>query len=207
MHQPLPIAVLISGTGRSLRNLIERIDAGTLPAEIRLVVSSRTGVKGLDIAEAAGIATEVHQRKSHESDEAYGEAVFERVRASGAELVVMAGFLRLLPIPPEFENRVINIHPALIPAFCGHGYYGDRVHQAVLDYGAKVTGCTVHFVDNEYDRGPIILQRTAPVRDDDTAETLAARVFTEECQALPEAIALIAAGRVHVAGRRVRIDA
>ncbi|MBC7351484.1 MAG: phosphoribosylglycinamide formyltransferase, partial [Thermogutta sp.] len=104
-----------------------------------------------------------------------------------------------------FENRVVNIHPALIPAFCGQGFYGLRVHQAVLDYGAKITGCTVHFADNLYDHGPIILQRVVPVLDDDTPETLAARVFAEECKAYPEAITLIAEGRVQVEGRKVRI--
>lgn len=117
----------------------------------------------------------------------------------------MGGFLKHVLIPADFENRVINIHPALIPAFCGRGMYGRYVHQAVLDYGAKISGCTVHFVDDQYDHGPIILQRTVPVLDDDTAEALAHRVFDAECEALPEALALIAAGRVHVEGRHVRI--
>jgi folate-dependent phosphoribosylglycinamide formyltransferase PurN len=115
----------------------------------------------------------------------------------------MAGFLKHVPIPPDFENRVTNIHPALIPAFCGHGFYGRRVHEAVLQYGAKISGCTVHFVDNDYDHGPIILQRTVPVRGDDTPESLAARVFEQECIAYPEAINLIAAGRLRVEGRLV----
>ena len=117
----------------------------------------------------------------------------------------MAGFLKFAPVPADFANRVVNIHPALIPAFCGLGYYGLRVHQAVLDYGAKISGCTVHFVDNQYDHGPIILQRVVPVEEEDTPETLAARVFAAECEALPEAIRLFAAGRVAVDGRRVRV--
>ena len=117
----------------------------------------------------------------------------------------MGGFLKRITIPEDFAHRVVNIHPALIPAFCGDGFYGHRVHEAVLEYGAKLSGCTVHFADNQYDHGPVILQRAVPVLDDDTPDTLAARVFAAECAAYPEAIGLIAAGRVAVEGRRVRI--
>ena len=117
----------------------------------------------------------------------------------------MAGFLKRVTIAEDFANRVTNIHPGLIPAFCGHGFYGHHVHQAVIDYGAKLSGCTVHFADNQYDHGPVILQRAVPVLDDDTADTLAARVFEAECEAYPEAIQLIAQGRVRVEGRKVRI--
>src|SRR5262249_18543435 len=119
-------------------------------------------------------------------------------------LVILAGFLSLLDIPPEYKGRVLNIHPALIPAFCGAGYYGSKVHKAVLAAGVKVSGCTVHFADDSYDTGPIILQRVVPVLDDDTVETLAARVFQEECQALPQAISLYAEGRLKLDGGRVR---
>ena len=119
--------------------------------------------------------------------------------------MILAGFLSLLYIPPEYKGRVMNVHPSLIPAFCGEGYYGARVHQAVLDSGVKVTGCTVHLADDAYDTGPIVLQRAVPVLDDDTAETIAARVFQEECKALPEAISLYAEGRLRIDGRRVRI--
>ena len=117
----------------------------------------------------------------------------------------MGGFLKRLSIPADFANRVVNIHPALVPSFCGEGFYAHRVHEAVLEYGAKLSGCTVHFADNQYDHGPVILQKAVPVRDDDTPETLAARVFAAECEAYPEALRLIAAGRVSVEGRRVRI--
>ena len=143
--------------------------------------------------------------KRSTSAEEYGQAIFDVCRQRRADLVVMGGFLKFVPIPPDFDNRVMNIHPALIPAFCGAGYYGHRVHEAVLDYGAKVSGCTVHFVDNQYDHGPIILQRVVPVADDDTPDTLAARVFAAECEAYPEAIRLFAAGRLKVEGRRVQI--
>jgi len=117
----------------------------------------------------------------------------------------MGGFLKRLTIPEDFLNRVTNIHPALLPAFGGEGFYGRRVHEAVLEYGVKITGCTVHFADNQYDHGPIILQKAVPVLDDDTPETLAARVFQAECEAYPEALQLIAEGRLRVEGRRVRI--
>ncbi len=207
MPKPLRIAVLLSGSGRTLANLLAKRAEGALPVEFVLVVSSHAGVRGLEIAAEAGVPTQTLLPKTFRSLEAYGQAVFDACRAAGAELVVMAGFIKYVPIPPDFENRVVNIHPALIPAFCGHGYYGHRVHQAVLDYGAKVSGCTVHFVDNEYDHGPIILQRVVPVCDSDTADELAARVFEAESAAFPDALALIARGCVSVEGRRVRVRA
>src|SRR5207244_9125607 len=124
------------------------------------------------------------------SREESSQCIFDRCREARLDLACLAGFLQLLPVPDDFAGRVMNIHPALIPAFCGKGFYGHRVHEAVLEYGVKVTGCTVHFVDNEYDHGPIILQRSVPVIDDDTHETLAARVFEQECDAYPEEIPL-----------------
>jgi phosphoribosylglycinamide formyltransferase-1 len=204
-QSPLKLAVLISGGGTTLRNLIEQIGGGSLRADIKLVVSSNPSAGGLRFGDEAGIPSLVVRQKDHPDPAAFAHAVFDPIRAAGVELVVMGGFLKHVPIPPDFENRVINIHPALIPSFCGHGMYGLRVHQAVLDYGAKVTGCTVHFVDNEYDHGPIILQRVVEVNPDDSAETLQKRVFAVECEALPAAINLIAAGRVQVAGRQVRV--
>ena len=118
--------------------------------------------------------------------------------------MICGGFLALLKIPADFSGRVINIHPSLIPAFCGHGFHGSRVHEAALARGAKVSGCTVHFVDDEYDHGPIIIQHVVPVLDEDTPTELAARVFTAECEALPEAIRLFASGRLEIDGSRVR---
>jgi phosphoribosylglycinamide formyltransferase-1 len=131
--------------------------------------------------------------------------VFDAIRHSHSELVVLAGFLSLLRIPADYRGRVINVHPALIPSFCGKGFYGTKVHDAVVQSGVKVSGCTVHFVDNEYDSGPIILQRTVPVHDRDTPQALAARVFKEECKALPEAITQYADGRLEISGHRVRV--
>jgi phosphoribosylglycinamide formyltransferase-1 len=146
----------------------------------------------------------IYNKKTTSNDN-FSRAIFEPCREAGVKYVVMGGFLKHVPIPPDFENRVVNIHPALIPAFCGKGMYGLAVHQAVLDYGAKLTGCTVHFVDNEYDHGPVILQEAVPVRDDDTAEKLAARVSVAEWHALPAALKLLAQGKVNVAGRRVHV--
>jgi phosphoribosylglycinamide formyltransferase-1 len=202
---PLPIAVLISGGGTTLRNLLERIQAGVLPVAVRLVVSSSAKARGLEFAAAAGIPTRVLPRAAFASDADYGEAIFGACRESGVSLVVMGGFLKFVPIPADFVHRVINIHPSLIPAFCGAGMYGHHVHEAVLAYGAKVSGCTVHFVDNQYDHGPIISQHAVPVLAGDTPATLAARVFVAECEAYPAAIRAIAEGRVHVEGRRVNV--
>lgn len=204
-NPPFRLAVLISGGGTTLKNLIEKIAAGCLGAEIALVVSSSSAARGLQFARDAGIPAVVVDPKQFASQDTFSACVFERCRTAAADLVVMAGFLKRVTIPQDFTNRVVNIHPGLIPAFCGQGFYGHRVHQAVLDYGAKLSGCTVHFADNDYDHGPVILQRAVPVLDDDTAETLAARVFEAECAAYPEAIQLIADGRVRVEGRKVRI--
>ena len=199
------IAVLISGGGTTLRNLIEKIDAGQLPIEIALVVSSSPAARGLQFAHDADIPEVVVERKAFDSQEDFSRDIFDRCRQAHADLVVMAGFLKRLTIPDDFANRVVNIHPALIPAFCGAGFYGHHVHEAALEYGVKLSGCTVHFADNQYDHGPVIVQQAVPVLDDDTPETLAARIFEAECEAYPEALRLLAAGRVTVEGRRVRI--
>lgn len=205
MTVPLPIAVLISGGGTTLRNLIEQQRAGQLPIDIRLVISSNPQAKGLQYASDAKIPSRVIEKKKGISASEYEQQMFEPCRAAGVKYVVMAGFLKHVPIPVDFENRVINIHPSLIPAFCGQGMYGLKVHQAVLDYGAKITGCTVHFVDNQFDHGPIIGQWAVPVRDDDTAESLQARVFAQECSAYPAVLRALAAGDVTMQGRRVHV--
>lgn len=206
MTTPLPAAVLISGGGRTLKNLLDRIQVGRLDVEIRQVISSSSLAGGLQIAVDARVPAQVLRPREFSTAEAYSEAVFCAVRASGARWVAMAGYLKHLLIPADFAHRVTNIHPALIPAFCGQGYYGLRVHQSALDYGVKVSGCTVHFVDNQYDHGPIILQRVVPVLDDDTPQTLADRVFALECEAYPQVLQWLAEGRVQLDGRRVRVD-
>jgi formyltetrahydrofolate-dependent phosphoribosylglycinamide formyltransferase len=203
--KPFRIAVLISGGGTTLLNLLRKIAAGRLPVEIALVISSSPAARGLQFAAEAGIPSQVISRAGFASQDDFSRAVFDPCRQAGVDLVVLGGFLKRLAIPEDFTNRVVNIHPALVPAFCGDGFYGHHVHEAVLAYGAKLSGCTVHFADNQYDHGPVIVQRAVPVCDDDTPETLAARVFEAECEAYPEALRLIAAGRVTVEGRRVRI--
>lgn len=200
---PLPIAVLISGGGTTLRNLIDRQQRVALPIDIRLVISSSPSAKGLQFAADAGIPSLVIEKKKGLSAADYERAMFDPCRAAGVQYVVMAGFLKHVPIPADFENRVINIHPSLIPAFCGQGMYGLKVHQSVLDYGAKITGCTVHFVDNQYDHGPIIGQWPVAVHDGDTAEALQSRVFATECEAYPAVLSALAAGRISIAARRV----
>jgi formyltetrahydrofolate-dependent phosphoribosylglycinamide formyltransferase len=204
-RRPLLLAVLISGGGTTLANLIAKIKAGQLDARIERVVSSNPAAKGLRFAEEAAIPAAVVERRKFPDDAAFSQAVFDECRKTRVDLVVMAGFLKHLLIPVEFENRVVNIHPALIPAFCGQGFYGHHVHEAVLEAGARVSGCTVHFVDNQYDHGPIILQHSVPVLDDDTPDRLAARVFEAECEAYPEALRLIAAGKVTISAGQVRI--
>lgn len=201
---PVRLAVLISGGGTTLVNLHEQILAGTLNAEISLVVASRN-CRGVERSRELGLPTRVIRTGQSAGIVGYSNAVFDACRRVNVGLVVLAGFLSRILIPDDFSGRVMNIHPALIPAFCGQGMYGHHVHEAVIARGCKVTGCTVHFCDNEYDHGPIILQRTVPVLDDDTPETLATRVFEAECAAYPEAINLFAAGCLKIEGQRVRI--
>ena len=188
---PMRLAVLLSGSGRTLDNLLEQIAAGRLAAAVVTVVSSRADVRGVRIAERAGVPVTVLPPAGRPIA-AWSDAIFAACRAARAELVVMAGFLHLVRIPADFADRVINIHPSLLPAFGGRGFHGMHVHRAVLDRGCTVSGCTVHLVDDEYDHGRILHQKTVPVLPDDTPESLAARVFAAECQAFPEAIARIA---------------
>ncbi len=202
---PLRLAVLLSGSGSTLQNLIDHIGRGELNAEITCVLSSREGVYGLERARNAGLPALAVPRKSYPDTAAFNNALWREIRAHGAELVVLAGFMTLIEVPADFHNRIINVHPALIPAFCGHKMYGHHVHEAVLAYGAKVSGATVHFVDGEYDHGPILMQRCVPVLDDDTPDTLAERVQAMEREIYPKAVQLIAEGRVSVEGRRVRV--
>jgi phosphoribosylglycinamide formyltransferase-1 len=196
--------VCVSGQGTTLQNLIDRIKSRKLRAEIVQVVASRPRIGAIERAEAARIPLALANYHARSTAE-FSASVFDPIRHNRCELVILAGFLSLLRIPPDYRGRVINVHPALIPSFCGKGFYGSTVHQAVLDAGVKLSGCTVHFVDDSYDRGPIILQRAVPVLERDTPESLAARVFKEECKALPEAITLFAEGGLEIHGRRVAV--
>jgi len=194
------VAVAISGRGSNVEALLRALPAGG-PAEVVLVLSDRPDAGGLARAQERGIPTAV---LTPPADAAAWLAPLDEHRA---DLLVLAGFIKLVPeaVIARYRGRVINIHPALLPAFGGKGMYGRRVHEAVLEYGAKVSGCTVHFADDTYDTGPVLVQKCVPVKDDDDPDTLAARVFEAECEAYPEAIRLLAGGRVAVVGRRILI--
>ncbi len=201
----IDLAVLLSGSGTTLQNLIDRIEAGVLDARVRVVIASREDAYGLVRAQNHEIPAAVVARRQYKGMDAFNDAVWREIRKYPVDLAVLAGFMSLLHVPDGFANRMMNVHPALIPSFCGKGMYGHHVHEAVLAYGAKVSGATVHFVDEHYDHGPIILQECVPVLDDDTPDTLADRVQAKERELYPRAIQLFAEGRLRVEGRRVRI--
>lgn len=202
---PLKLAVLVSGSGTTLQNLIDRIGSGDLAAEISLVVGSRSELTGLQRARDARLVHTVVDRKVHPDCAEFSRHVFERIDEAKVDLVCLAGWLCLLDLPRRYCGRVMNIHPALLPAFGGKGMYGNKVHEAVLAHGCKVSGCTIHFVDGAYDSGPIILQRCCQVLEDDSPQTLARRVFEEEKIAYPQAINLFAQDRLKIEGRNVRV--
>lgn len=198
------LGVLLSGGGRTLLNLLDEIRQGRLEAEVVVVIASRQ-CKGIERAQAAGLDVRlVAYRQMPDLDE-YSTALARILDEARVDLVCLAGFLSLWRLPERYLGRVMNIHPALLPSFGGKGMYGPRVHEAVLARGCKVSGCTVHFVTNEYDAGPIIVQRCVPVGEGDTPDDLADRVFEQECQAYPEAIRLYAAGRLRIEGGVARI--
>lgn len=182
------IAILVSGGGRSLENLSKLCSAEELEAELALVISNKADAFALERAARLAIPSLVIDPERQLSPEDFSAAVFEAATSADCALVVLAGFLRFLPIPPAWERRVLNIHPSLLPAFGGKGYYGDRIHRAVLERGVRYTGCTVHYVDNIYDNGPILIQRLVEVHPEDTVDSLGARVFDEEKIALPDSI-------------------
>ena len=205
MSKTINLAVLISGSGKTLQNLIDKIDDNTLNAKIQVVISSSPDAYGIKRAEQNNIPVTIAKYSDYDSSEVFSNAIIKEIEKYPIDLIILAGFMHLLRIPDKYSEKVMNIHPGLIPSFCGKGYYGHHVHKAVIESGIKVSGCTVHFVDNEYDHGPIIIQRTVPVYEDDTPDTLAQRVFKEECIAYPEAIHLFAEGRLKIEGRRVKI--
>ncbi len=191
--EPLRLAVLISGGGTTLENLVARIGDGRLRGvQIRLVISSRASVRGVDIARSAGLPLAIIRRKDYPSDDLFSAAITAALDHAGVDLVTLAGFLCFWHLPPQYEGRVLNIHPALLPRFGGQGFYGHRVHEAVLAAGAAESGCTVHLVDNQYDHGPIVAQSRVPVRPDDTPDTLAERVGAAERELYPRVIQYVA---------------
>lgn len=205
MPNPLKIAVLLSGSGRTLQNFIDLRQRGELNIEISVVIGSRNNIMGLQRAADANIPTAVIDRRNFSSLEECCSNIFNLCDQAKVDLVCLAGWLCLLHLPQRYQGRTMNIHPALLPAFGGKGMFGHHVHESVINHGCKISGCTVHFLDNAYDTGPIIIQRPCPVLDDDTPDTLAARVFEQEMIAYPEAITLFAQNRLKIEGRRVRI--
>jgi phosphoribosylglycinamide formyltransferase-1 len=203
--EKLKIAVLLSGSGTSLENLFDQIDAGRLHAEIIVVIASRTDAFGLERARRRGVPAFAVPRREYPQVRAFNDAIHAVLAEHEPELVALLGFMSPFETRGRYDGRSLNVHPALIPSFCGKGMYGHRVHEAVLEAGVKLTGATVHFVDAGYDQGPIILQEAVPVHDDDTPDTLAERVQAAERRLVPEAIRLFAQARLTIDGRRVHI--
>lgn len=203
MARQVSIGVIISGGGTNLQSIIDAIEAKKLDAKIEFVLSNKADAYGLVRAKNHGIPTEVLDHKAFPSREAYDQAVVDLLHGRGVELVVLAGFMRLLsPVfIKAYSNRIMNIHPALLPAFSGL-----HVQKKAVEHGVRFAGCTVHFVNEECDEGPIIIQAVVPVFADDTEETLAARILKQEHRIYPRAIQLYAEGRLHVVGRRVLVD-
>jgi len=194
--KPIRLGVLISGGGTTLINIIEYIRQGRLNAEVAVVISSLSKAGGLAKAKNAGLDAKIVRKKDYADIDQFSKRIEAELVAADVDLVVQGGWLCLWKIPARYENRVMNIHPALLPSFGGRGMWGHHVHEAVLKAGCKISGCTVHFCTNEYDKGPIIVQRACEARSDDTPDTLAVRVFEQECIAYPQAIELFAEGRL-----------
>ena len=205
----LKLAVLVSGGGTNLQAILDAIDAGTITnAEVSVVISNNAGAYALERAKNKGIDAVCLSPKTFASREAFNEALLAKLQSYNVDLVVLAGCLVVIPqsIVDAYPNKIINIHPSLIPSFCGTGYYGLKVHEGVLSRGVKVTGATVHFVDGGTDTGPIILQKAVEVKQEDTPEVLQRRVMEEaEWKIMPKAIDLIANGKVEVVNGLVKI--
>ena len=199
------LGVLISGGGTTLMNILEYIEQGRLNAKVAVVISSRSTARGVERAKNAGLDVKIVRKKDYPDIDDFSKRIEDDLVAANVDLVVQGGWLCLWKIPARYENCVMNIHPALLPSFGGQGMWGHHVHEAVLKAGCKVSGCTVHFCTNEYDKGPIIVQRTCEVKEDDTPDTLAARVFEQECIAYPQAIRLFAEDKLHVQNDVVKI--
>ncbi len=205
----LTFGILLSGKGRgsNMQALIDAARDGSIPGQVGLVVSTSPGAPALARAAEAGVPTRLIPAADFASQSDLDQALLSAFQEASVELVCLAGYMRLVgpPFLAAYAGQLMNVHPALLPAFGGKGYFGRRIHEAVLETGVKITGVTVQFVDEEYDHGPIILQRVVHVHEGDTVETLAARVLAEEHRAYPEAVRLFAEGRLRLDGRRVHV--
>ena len=201
------IGVLISGSGTNLQSLIDNIETGNIKGKITVVISNRKDAYGLNRARQKNIDALYIRQKDYESFENFNDAIIDELKKHNVELVVLAGYLKILTSKfiEEYRNRIINIHPSLIPAFCGKGYYGIKVHEEVIKYGVKLSGATVHFVDEEADTGPIIIQEAVEVSYEDTAETLQQKVLQIEHKILPLAVKYYCEGKIQISGRKVKI--
>jgi len=208
-NTPIGIAVLVSGQGRgsNMQAIIDACRAGKISGEVALVLGVRDDAPAMERARAAGVKTLAISPKSFETNQGYSDAVLAALQENSIDLICLAGYMRVLGqnVVDAYRGRIMNVHPALIPSFCGKGMYGHHVHEAVIERGVKFTGVTVHLVDEDYDTGPIVLQTVVPVEEDDTPDTLAARVLVREHATYTDAIALFAAGRLRIDGRKVRI--
>jgi phosphoribosylglycinamide formyltransferase-1 len=201
----LKLGVLVSGGGTNLQSIIDHIESGYLASQIAVVISSHDGAYALERAKRHNIPHFTVKSKNYSTVQEYEEEMIKILKNHNVDLVILAGFIKVLSphFVKAFPNRIMNIHPSLIPSFCGDGFYGEKVHRAVLNYGVKITGVTVHFVDEGTDTGPIILQRAVPVKDDDTPQSLAQRVLEQEHAIYPEAIKLYEQDLITIKGRRV----
>ncbi len=201
------LAVFVSGKGTNLLNIIRKNKDGFIRSEVKLVISDRD-CEAVENSERAGIHTKIADPRDYSGEAEFGDALLEVLKKTEIDLIVLAGFLKKIPdvVVKDYANRIINVHPALLPSFGGKGMYGMRVHQAVLDYGCKISGATVHLVDTEYDRGPVVLQKCVPVSGEDTPDSLASRIHQLEYELLPEAIRLFENNRVKIEGRKVFIS-
>jgi len=201
------IGVLISGSGTNLQSLIDNIETGNIKGKITVVISNRKDAYGLNRARQKNIDALYIRQKDYESFENFNDAIIDELKKHNVELVVLAGYLKILTSKfiEEYRNRIINIHPSLIPAFCGKGYYGIKVHEEVIKYGVKLSGATVHFVDEDADTGPIIIQEAVEVGYEDTAETLKQKVLKIEHKILPLAVKYYCEGKIQISGRKVKI--
>jgi len=200
------LAVMVSGGGTNLQAVLDACADGRIPAKVVCVISSKPDVFALERAQTAGVPAAVIRPGEYADQASHDAAVIKTLEDFGAQAVVLAGYMSILG--PDLVHRfpIVNIHPALIPSFCGKGFYGHRVHEAVLNYGAKVSGATVHFVDEGTDTGPIIMQQCVPVLDDDTPDTLAARILEVEHEILVKSVSLLCEGRLRIENRCVKID-
>lgn len=205
---PLKIGVLISGSGTNLQSLIDNVENGNIKGEIVVVISNKENAYGLERAKKNNIDAVYINQKNYDSLDKFNNAIMEELKSREVDLVVLAGYLKILSdkFIKNYKNKIINIHPSLIPSFCGKGYYGIKVHEAAIEYGVKLSGATVHLVNEEADNGPIILQEAVEVEYDDTAETLQQKVLNIEHKLLPLAVKYLCEGKIEVDGRKVKIN-